>query len=171
MSLRFIQGDLTKQHADALVNAANSQLAHGGGLAAAIATAAGPDLIEDSASAPVVKPGEAWATRAGNLNAAWVIHAVGPVWQGGRRDEPTTLARAYENAIGLAAELGCKSIVLPALSVGIFGYPLELAAPVAVDAVRRALEAAPTIVDARFCLFDARTLAAFTAAAKRPPGG
>ena len=161
MGLRFIQGDLTRQSADALVNAANSHLAHGGGLAAAIAAAAGPDLLEDSRKAPFIKPGGAWATRAGNLDAACVIHAVGPVWNGGDDGEAETLASAYENAVRLAAELGCKSIVLPALSVGIFGYPLEEAAPVAVKAARRALADNPTITVATFCLFDDRTLAAF----------
>ena len=166
MPLRFIQGDLTKQSADALVNAANSHLAHGGGLAAAVAAAAGPDLIEDSAKAPFVEPGAAWATRAGNLDAACVIHAVGPVWEGGESGEAETLASAYENAIRLAAELGCKSIVLPALSVGIFGYPLEQAAPVAVEAVERALAANPTITDVRFCLFDAHTHRAFETVAR-----
>lgn len=164
MALKFIQGDLTRQSADALVNAANSHLAHGGGLAAAIAAAAGPDLIEDSAKAPFIKPGGAWATRAGDLDAACVIHAVGPVWEGGGSGEAETLASAYESAVRLAAELGCRSIVLPALSVGIFGYPVERAAPVAVAAVRRALEANPTISDARFCLFDDDTLARFVAA-------
>ncbi len=148
------------------MNAANSHLAHGGGLAAAIAAAAGPDLIEDSEKAPFVKPGGAWATRAGNLDAACVIHAVGPIWEGGDHGEAETLASAYENAVRLAAELGCKTIVLPALSVGIFGYPLDLAAPVAVGAVRRALAANPTITQATFCLFDAKTLETFESAVR-----
>lgn len=161
MALEFIQGDLTEQSADALVNAANSQLAHGGGLAAAIAAAAGSELIEDSRRAPLIKPGGAWATRAGRLDAACVIHAVGPIWQGGKNREDETLADAYTSAIALATELGCRSIVLPALSVGIFGYPLELAAPVAVTAVRGALAENPSIVEAKFCLYDAATLEAF----------
>lgn len=165
MALRFEQGDLTKVSADAIVNAANSHLAHGGGLAAAIAAAAGPDLLEDSEKAPFIKPGGAWATRAGNLSAACVIHAVGPVWQGGSEGEAETLASAYSNAIGLAAELGCRSIALPALSVGIFGYPVELAAPVAVRAVREALAANPSVSDAVFVLFDDRIHGEFAAQA------
>ncbi|MFT4050224.1 MAG: macro domain-containing protein [Solirubrobacterales bacterium] len=165
MALCFIKVDLTAQSADALVNAANSHLIHGGGLAAAVAAAGGPDLIADSAKAPFIKPGGAWATRAGNLDAACVIHAVGPVWRGGEDGEAETLASAYENSIRLAAELGCRSIVLPALSTGIFGYPLELAAPVAVDAAQRALAASPTISEATFCLFDDASLGAFADAA------
>lgn len=164
MNLTFIQGDITAQSADALVNAANSQLAHGGGLAAAIAAAAGPELLEDSAAAPTVPPGGVFATRAGRLDARWVIHAVGPVWHGGDEGEAATLASAYTETIRLADELGCSSIVLPALSVGIFGYPLELAAPVAVAAVREALQRHPQITDVRFCLFDKRTYAAFAGA-------
>lgn len=161
MPLTFVQGDLTQQSADALVNAANSHLRHGGGLAAAIAAAAGPDLIEDSEKAPFIKPGGAWATRAGNLQAACVIHAVGPIWEGGDSGEAETLAAAYTNAIRLAEELGCRSVVLPALSVGIFGYPLHLAAPVAVRAVQAALMEYPGVSEATFCLFDARTFDAF----------
>ncbi len=164
MALTLIQGDLTKQSADALVNAANSHLAHGGGLAAAVADAAGEDLLEDSAKAPFVKPGGAWATRAGNLDAACVIHAVGPVWEGGGNGEAEVLALAYTNSIRLAEELGCRSIVLPALSVGIFGYPLDLAAPVAVAAVEDALAIHPGVSQATFCLFDRATLAAFESA-------
>lgn len=163
MPLTFVQGDLTQQSADALVNAANSHLRHGGGLAAAIAAAAGPDLIEDSKKAPFIKPGGAWATRAGNLQAACVIHAVGPIWEGGGAGEAETLAAAYTNAIRLAEELGCRSVVLPALSVGIFGYPLDLAAPVAVRAVQDALMEYPGVSEATFCLFDEQTLDAFLA--------
>lgn len=159
--LQFIQGALTKQSADALVNAANSHLEHGGGLAAAIAAAAGPDLIEDSKRAPMVRPGGAWATRAGRLDAACVIHAVGPIWEGGDAGEAETLAAAYENSIRLAAELGCHSIILPAISVGIFGFPLELAAPIAVAAAGRALGEQSTITEAAFCLFDRRTYEEF----------
>ncbi len=163
--LNLIEADITRQSADAIVNAANSRLEHGGGVAAAIAAAAGPELEEDSRRAPFVKPGGAWATRAGKLDAACVIHAVGPIWSGGDAGEAETLASAYKSAVALAASLGCRSIALPALSTGIFGFPLELAAPVAVSSVREAMLENPTVSRATFCLLGAETMEAFSAAA------
>jgi O-acetyl-ADP-ribose deacetylase len=165
--IELTQADITKQRVDAIVNAANSQLEHGGGLARAIAAAAGPELIEDSQAAPFVPTGEVHATRAGDLPAKHVIHAVGPVWHGGAAGEPELLASAYRRSVETAAELDCETIAFPAISTGIFGYPIELAAPIALIAVREATDASRSLALVRFCLFSNADLAAYRDAAER----
>ena len=136
MQFQVLRGSVVHADADAIVNAANSHRAHVGGLARAIADSAGPVLIEESARFPEVAVGSAVATGAGDLQATWVIHAVGPVWSGGRQGEPDLLASAYRSALAVAAELGARSVAFPSISTGIFGYPLELAAPIAISSVR-----------------------------------
>ncbi len=157
--------DITAQDVDAIVNAANSHLAHGGGVAAAIARAGGPDLVDASAAAPFVETGDALATTAGNLPSRHVIHAVGPVWHGGREGEPDQLASAYGRAIEIATELKCASIAFPSISTGIYGFPIELAAPIALGAVDAAVAASDTVTLARFCLFAQADLDAYSAGA------
>src|SRR3954469_16028373 len=132
--LEFVLGDITQQEVDAIVNAANSRLAGGGGVDGAIHRAGGPSIMEETRQRyPDGCPtGSAVITRAGNLPAKYVVHAVGPVWSGGTRSEETLLASAYRTSLDLAAAHDCRSIAMPALSTGAYRYPLASAARVAV---------------------------------------
>jgi O-acetyl-ADP-ribose deacetylase len=155
-------GDITSDlSADAIVNAANSSLLGGGGVDGAIHRAAGPELLAECRELGGCETGQAKATRAGRLPAQWVIHAVGPVWQGGARGEAALLASCYERALELAAERGCRRVALPAISTGVYGYPLADAARVAIDVVRAALARHATVQEARFWLFDTRAYETF----------
>ena len=131
----FVIGDLTQQRVDAIVNAANESLAPGGGVSGAIHRAGGPSIADECRRLGGCATGDAKATGAGDLPVRWVIHAVGPVWHGGRAGEAELLASAYRRSLDMADELGARSVAFPALSCGIYGYPPELAAPVAVRAV------------------------------------
>lgn len=135
--ITFVVGDLTTQHVDAIVNAANEALVAGAGVCGAIRRAGGDEIFDECATLGGCATGDAKATGAGRLPARHVIHAVGPVWRGGDQGEPELLASAYRRSLEVAEELGCRTVALPALSTGIFGYPPELAAPVAVAAVRK----------------------------------
>lgn len=161
----FVLGDITAQQVDAIVNAANSHLAHGGGVARAIAAAAGPSLIEESARHPYVPVGSAGRTGAGDLLCTHVIHAVGPRWSGGQEGEAALLAGAYRSSLLLAERLECTSIAFPSISTGIFGYPLREAAAVAVRAVRETAPALTQLQLVRFCLFSEGDLVAYREAA------
>ena len=134
--ITFVVGDLTRQEVDAIVNAANESLAPGGGVSGAIHRAGGPAIAAACRQHGGCATGDAKATTAGELPARWVIHAVGPVWQGGGSREAELLASAYRRSLELAEELGARTVAFPALSCGIYGYPPELAAPVALGAVR-----------------------------------
>jgi len=134
--ISFVVGDLTAQNVDGIVNAANEALAPGGGVCGAIRRAGGDEIFAECARLGGCATGDAKATGAGRLPAKHVVHAVGPVWSGGGAGEAELLASAYRRSLEVAAELGCRTIALPALSTGIYGYPPELAAPVAVAAVR-----------------------------------
>jgi O-acetyl-ADP-ribose deacetylase (regulator of RNase III) len=164
-SLYLLQGDITKIHADAIVNAANSELAGGGGVDGAIHRAAGPELMQelDRVRPPKGCPtGSAVITPAGKLTAKWVIHAVGPVWRGGDFGEAELLAGAYRTSLELAAQKGVAKVSFPAISTGVYGYPVELAASVSVKAVAGFLrENNSSIRDAFFVLFSAGALAAY----------
>jgi O-acetyl-ADP-ribose deacetylase (regulator of RNase III) len=134
--ITFVVGDLTAQRVDAIVNAANEALAPGGGVCGAIRRAGGDEIFAECARLGGCATGDAKTTGAGRLPAKHVVHAVGPVWSGGGADEAELLASAYRRSLEVAEELGCRTIAFPALSTGIYGYPPELAAPVAVAAVR-----------------------------------
>lgn len=159
--LDLVTGDITTLDVDAIVNAANAQLAPGGGVCGAIHRAAGPGLARDCAESLRMRgpcpTGEARITPGHDLSAKWVIHAVGPVWQGGDAREPALLADAYRHSLRLAGERGLRSIAFPAISTGIFGYPLEAATRVAVATVSATLPTCPTLERVIFCAFDART--------------
>jgi len=133
--ITFVVGDLTAQEVDAIVNAANEALAPGGGVCGAIRRAGGDEIFDECARLGGCATGDAKATGAGRLPARHVVHAVGPVWSGGEAGEPELLASAYRRSLEVAEELGCRTIAFPALSTGVYGYPPELAAPVAVAAV------------------------------------
>jgi O-acetyl-ADP-ribose deacetylase (regulator of RNase III) len=135
MAVTFVVGDLTQQRVDAIVNAANDQLAPGGGVCGAIRRAGGDEIFDECALLGGCATGEAKATGAGRLPAQNVVHAVGPVWHGGNKGEAELLASAYRRALEVAEQLGCRTIAFPALSTGIYGYPPELAAPVTARAV------------------------------------
>ena len=152
--IELVQGDITRQEVDVIVNAANPDLAHGGGVAAAIALAGGPELRRESAEHAYVPVGEAGVTTAGAMAARWVVHAVGPIWSGGEDGEPELLDRAYRSALGMAIDLGARSIAFPSISTGIYGFPIADAAAIAIAALRSGAEepCAPELI--RICLFS-----------------
>ena len=154
------RGDITAMTVDAIVNAANSALAGGGGVDGAIHRAAGPELKAAGLAQAPCPTGEARITPGFRLPARFVVHTVGPVWSGGGREEAALLARCYTRSLDLAAAAGARSIAFPAISTGVYGYPREAAARVAVDAVRGWAEAHP---DA----FDRVVLVAFSAEDER----
>jgi O-acetyl-ADP-ribose deacetylase len=161
----LVQGDITDESSDAIVNAANSELLPGGGVCGAIHRAGGPSIAEECRNLREqrgpVPPGGAVATGAGRLPAKYVIHAVGPMWSGGNNGEAEALASCYRESMRIAKELKLKSIAFPAISTGIFGYPLAEAAEVAVTAIAEALTAAPALT-AKFVVFDRRAFDAFS---------
>jgi O-acetyl-ADP-ribose deacetylase (regulator of RNase III) len=161
VEIELVTGDLTAERVDAIVNAANSSLLAGGGVDGAIHAAAGPELLEESRRLGGCPPGEAKVTGAGRLPARHVIHAVGPVWHGGGEGERDLLASAYRRAIELAAEHGDARVALPAISTGVYRFPLDEAARISIDAVRAAMAANPSVTEARFWLFGDDAYRAF----------
>lgn len=162
MPVSLHRGDITTDGlADAIVTAANEGLLGGGGVDGAIHRAAGPELLEECRRIGGCAVGDAVVTGAGDLSARRVIHAVGPVWEGGGWGEPELLASCHRRAVELAAAHGCARVAFPAISCGVYRYPVELAAPVALAATAEALAAHPEVVEARFWLFDDDTFAAF----------
>ena len=160
--LEIVRGDLTTQDVDAIVNAANTSLLGGSGVDGAIHRAGGPAILAECRLLGGCETGDAKATTAGELPARYVIHTVGPVWHGGESGEPALLASCHRRSLDVARELGARTVAFPAISCGVYGYPAELAARVAVAAVR---ENDHDLDLVRFVLFGDRTYDAFVAAA------
>jgi len=170
-----IQGDITRQTTDAIVNAANSSLMGGGGVDGAIHRAGGPAILEECkrivSRQGQLPTGKAVITTGGNLRAGYVIHTVGPVWYGGSKGEPELLASAYRESLNVAAESRLASISFPSISTGAYGYPTLEAARVALNAVASFLrERVTSIREVVFVLFDEATLASYASALKETSG-
>jgi O-acetyl-ADP-ribose deacetylase (regulator of RNase III) len=157
----LIQGDITRQQVDAIVNAANTTLLGGGGVDGAIHRAAGPGLVEECRTLGGCPTGEARITGGHRLAARWVIHAVGPVWRGGGSGEEALLAGCYRHSLALARQHGARSIAFPAIGTGAYRFPVERAARIAIAETRRHLEGDPLMDQVVHVLFDAATWRAF----------
>ena len=170
--LELVQGDITRETTDAIVNAANSSLLGGGGVDGAIHRAGGPAILAECrtirAQRGPLPAGEVVITTAGQLPCRHVIHTVGPIWEGGGGGEAETLARCYRNSLALAAQHGLTSVAFPSISTGAYGYPVAAAAAVALGAVREALEAGSPVRHVRFVLFSAEDLATYRQALSSP---
>ncbi len=153
--IQILVGDITRMEVDAIVNAANSSLLGGGGVDGAIHRAAGPELLAECRTLGGCEAGDAKITGGYNLPAQYVIHTVGPVWRGGNDGEPELLASCYETALRLGAAKGCKTFAFPAISTGIYGYPADQAAEIAVDTIRETLTDLPQIENVVLVAFDA----------------
>ena len=150
----IVQGNIVEREVEALVNAANQTLLGGGGVDGAIHRAAGPELLEECRRLGGCRTGEAKLTRGYRLKAKWVIHTVGPVWQGGDAQEDELLASCYRNSLRVADENGIKSLAFPAISTGAFGFPLDRAARIAIQETQTHLASSPKIAFVEFVCFD-----------------
>jgi len=153
-----VEGDITRQDTEAIANAANEGLRGGGGVDGAIHRAGGPQILEECKKIGGCPTGEARITTGGRLQARWVIHTVGPVYHDGRHEEPELLASAYRNTLRLASERGIKSVALPSISTGAYGYPMAEAARIALKTVIEYLEGHPEIALVRFVLYGQAAL-------------
>ncbi|MFI4981626.1 MAG: O-acetyl-ADP-ribose deacetylase [Nevskiales bacterium] len=173
--LRAVQADLTTLAVDAIVNAANETLLGGGGVDGAIHRAAGPGLLAECRALPLVRPGvrcptgEARITAGQRLKAPWVIHTVGPVWHGGHHGEAELLIACYRNVLALAHEKELRTLAFPAISCGVYGYPIAEATAIAVTTVRGVLARTPAIEEIIFACFGDEIFPAYQSELKRQP--
>ena len=161
MNCRIYVGDITKLKVDAIVNAANSSLLGGGGVDGAIHRAAGPELLAECRTLNGCPTGQAKATKGYRLPARYVIHTVGPVWHGGGRGEPELLTSCYRNSLAIALELGCRTVAFPAISTGVYRYPPEQAAEIAVHTVEQFQKEHPEGLEVIFVCFDEAAQSAY----------
>jgi O-acetyl-ADP-ribose deacetylase len=152
--IKIVQGDITEQAADAIVNAANTSLLGGGGVDGAIHRAGGSAILEECRLLGGCDTGDAKATSAGNLPARYVIHTVGPVWQGGDQGEDELLASCHRRSLEVAAALGCRTVAFPAISTGVYRFPVERAAKIALQTTREELDRQSQIERVTFVLFS-----------------
>jgi O-acetyl-ADP-ribose deacetylase (regulator of RNase III) len=162
--LELVEGDITRQDTEAIVNAANTSLLGGGGVDGAIHRAGGPEILEECRKIGGCPTGEARISGGGRLAARWVIHTVGPIYRDGKHGEAELLASAYRNSLRLAGKRGIRSVAFPSISTGAYGYPVAEAARIALTTLIAFLEAHPEIVLVRFVLFGQAALRAYEAA-------
>ena len=165
--IELIEGDITLQDTDAIVNAANTSLLGGGGVDGAIHRAAGPELLAECRTLNGCPTGEAKITKGYRLPARYVIHTVGPVYRDGKHGEPELLAACYRNSLRVAVSNGLKTVAFPSISTGAYGYPIEDAAGIALETVANFLKEHPQIEKVRFCLFGPLAYDAFQTALNR----
>jgi O-acetyl-ADP-ribose deacetylase len=159
--IRIVEGDITKQEVDAIVNAANTSLLGGGGVDGAIHRAAGPQLLEETRQIGGCPTGEARVSKGYRLPAKWVIHTVGPIWRGGNRNEDKLLASCYRNSLTAAVELGAKTVAFPSISTGAYGFPLERATEIALKGTMDFMKKDDTIEQVVFVCFGERGLTVY----------
>jgi len=168
--IEIVEGDITKQNVDAIVNAANTSLLGGGGVDGAIHRAAGPELLEETGRIGGCPTGEARVSKGYRLPARYVIHTVGPVWAGGHKNEDNLLANCYRNSFRAAKDLKIKSIAFPSISTGAYGFPLERATEIALNETKKFLETDKTLTKVAFVCFSEKALNAYRKVAERMLG-
>lgn len=165
--IEIVEGDITKQQVDAIVNAANTSLLGGGGVDGAIHRAAGPELVEETRKIGGCPTGEARVSKGYRLPAKWVIHTVGPVWAGGNRNEDQLLSNCYKNSLKAAKELGVKTIAFPSISTGAYGFPLERATEIALRETKNFLQADESLEKVIFVCFGQKVFNTYKEIAER----